>query len=390
MKSRKAIARAIQKKLSFTFDAPQRDQLLAHALREQNQPWKTEPAVSKPSTRRRIMRIPTARIAVAALIGAGVVTAAAVGVKYRFVDKDPQRGYLVESEDGHSMMNITERHVSSPAQAVATAEEIARLKQQSQRELVGVVEITVNGQLDSRLFRWKYSLSDGRTITMGERDPDAQGLMTLTGERLTEATRLLREAVQTERGSGLFVTTDEGTFRVPDGEEAEETPTYEQDFQGRTFIFDKYTFTLSDGTEVAWASGRLAEDRPARATQDKPLPDDLREWAALRKQGKGQLVAVDELTANGALDRLVYVCRYQLSDGRTMDMREGAGNTTLPVLSPAQRQEWAQARDAGSGQDLGTYEEQVMGHTFSFTRKKFVLSDGTELVWSYGKLKDGQ
>jgi hypothetical protein len=340
-----------------------------------------------------IMRISTPRIILAALIGAGVVAGAVVGVsvqKYRFVEKRPVQGYLVESEDGHGMMNITESHASSPEQAVATAEEIARLKQEGQRELVGVIEIEANGQLDNRIFRWKYNLADGRTITVGETDPDAHGSRTLTGARLEEAGRLMQRG---GGGVGHFVTTNEGTFRVPEeGDEKVETSTYEQSFRGRTFIFEKNTFTLSDGTAVAWSSGRLPEDSPRRANNDgpnaKPLPRDLQEWVSLRKQGLGQLVAVDELTANGAMDRRVFVYRYRLSDGRTMDMREAADGVTLkPILSLAQRQEWVQARDAKAGENLGEYEQQVHGLTFTFTRQRFVLKDGTELLWSYGKLK---
>ncbi len=347
--------------------------------------------------------------AVIALIGAGVVAVAAVGVriqKYRFVEKRPEQGYLVQSEDGRSMINITEKHADSPEQAVETAEEIALLKQQGQRELVGVSEIEVNGQLDHRVLSYKYNLSDGRTIRVGERDPDDNAPWTLVGERQDEAGRLLREAVASRMGTGLFVATDEGTFHVPDEEnEEKEISTYEQVFQGRTFIFQKYTFTLSDGTEVAWALGRLPEDSPSGArnttTNEKPIPNDLREWASLRKQGKGQLVGVDELTANGELDRRVFVYRYQLSDGRTMDMREGdelntvrnkklRGDEVNFVLNEKQRQEWVQLKNAGSGEDLGTYEEQVEGRIFVFKRQIFVLNDGTELVWSYGTPKDGQ
>ncbi len=40
MKSRKAVADAIRKKLNFTVVAPLRDQLLAHALREQEREHK--------------------------------------------------------------------------------------------------------------------------------------------------------------------------------------------------------------------------------------------------------------------------------------------------------------------------------------------------------------
>jgi len=332
-----------------------------------------------------IMRISTTKIVIAALVGAGVVAAAAVGVRYHYVEKDPQRGYLVQSEDGHSMMNITENHAASPEQAVSRAEEIARLKQQGQRELVGMTEIEVNGELDHRGFSYRYQLADGRTIDVYERDPDSGAPGTLTGERHAEAARLMQ---RTSR-SGEYVTTDQGTYYLP--APGEELAAHERVLQGRTFVFDKYSFTLSDGTRVAWSIGRLPEDRRRTSVDEGPIPADARELASLRKQGKRQLIAVDELTANGALDRRVFVYRYQFSDGRTTDMREAADGTTVqPILSVAQRQEWAQAKKAGSGQNLGGYEQEVQGHTFAFTRQRFVLGDGTELIWSYGKLKDSQ
>ena len=110
---------------------------------------------------------------------------------------------------------------------------------------------------------------------------------------------------------------------------------------------------------------------------------------ALRQQDKRRLIGVDILMANGELDRRVFVYQYRLSDGRTMDMREGAGRGPNGkfILTSAQRQEWVQLRDAGFGRDLGTYQEDVQGQTFMFERKQYTLADGTELVWSMGKLK---
>jgi hypothetical protein len=257
MKSRKAVVEAIRRKPNFIVQPPLRDQLLARALQEQEESCTTHPALSEPATRRMIMRISTTRIAIATLIGAGVVTAAAVGVsiqKYRFVEKRPEQGYIVRSEDGHSGMNITEDHAASPEQAVATAEEIALLKQQGQKELVGVTEIEVNGQLDLRVLSNKYHLSDGRTITMGEGDPDFHPPMTLAGERFAEARRLLQEIRQRTQ----LVRTDEGTYEVTG--DGERIPTCERVIQGRTFRFKKYEFTLSDGTPVAWLIGTLKDN----------------------------------------------------------------------------------------------------------------------------------
>jgi hypothetical protein len=77
MKSRKAIADAIQKKLNFTVDAPLRDQLLAHALREQEQSQETEPALNRPAIRRTIMKNSMVKLGIAvvilAVLGIGIV-----------------------------------------------------------------------------------------------------------------------------------------------------------------------------------------------------------------------------------------------------------------------------------------------------------------------------
>jgi hypothetical protein len=52
--------------------------------------------------------------------------------------------------------------------------------------------------------------------------------------------------------------------------------------------------------------------------------------------------------------------------------------------------EFFRLRDAGPGENLGTYEETVKGRVFSFKREKYFLGDGTEVVWSVGLPKDDQ
>ena len=324
--------------------------------------------------------------AVIALIGTGVVAAAAVGVKYRYRFLKTEDGRsIVVSEDGRKSWSFSEKIASSPEQAVNTAEEMDLLIEQSKKELVSVQETEVDGRLDNRKLGYRYALADGRTIKQFENDPDT-GPGTLTKGQQEEADRLWREVlagsqfIGTSGGQPLMLTAD-GT----------EIPTYEQTIQGRNFTFDKVAFTLADGARVTRSMGRPAGNRSGLAvlsngntTGPGPSREDLREWMALRQQNKGQVVAVDDLTANGKLDRRVFVYRYRLSDGRTLDMREGAGGDR--VLSPAQRQEWVQSKN--SGQDLGASEEQVMGRVFTFTRKRYVLSDGTEVIWSDGKPKE--
>jgi len=308
--------------------------------------------------------------AVIALICTGAVTATVVGIKihkWRFVGKHPEAGYLLSSEDGLTGRTIPDSWADSPEQAVETAEEIDLLRQQDARELVSIVEQEVNGKLSSRSFRFKYILSDGREIKSSDRDPDFN--------------EFLAEAQQEELISLLRA--DE---YVTMGFEKKE-------FRGRMFSFRRNRFVLSDGTEVIWSVGRPSEDSQSEvktivkdAKEADQILKDRREINNLRQQDKRQLIGLDELMANGELDRRVLVYQYQLSDGRTMDLREG--DELNFVLNKKQRQEWVQCKDRGSGEDLGTYEEKVKGRMFVFKRQKFTLSDGTELIWSYGTPKD--
>ena len=119
---------------------------------------------------------------------------------------------------------------------------------------------------------------------------------------------------------------------------------------------------------------------------------DLEEMKILSQQGKRELLKVVETIGTGRLRTHEY--RYQLSDGRTVDMGEGVG---LPIDDTAQWQEFsAQLKElrrlqkAGPGENLGTYEETVEGRVFSFKREKYVLSDGTEVTRSVGTPKDDQ
>ena len=121
---------------------------------------------------------------------------------------------------------------------------------------------------------------------------------------------------------------------------------------------------------------------------------DLEEMKSLDQQGKKELLRVKE-TIIGTYRLKTHEHRYQLSDGRTRDMGEPADD--MPVYSQEQWKEFRpqleesrRLREAGPGEDLGTYEETVEGRVFSFKRERYVLSDGTEVIWSVGTPKDGQ
>ena len=122
---------------------------------------------------------------------------------------------------------------------------------------------------------------------------------------------------------------------------------------------------------------------------------DLEEMKILRQQDKRELLKVEEILRDGTIAWKVHEYKYELSDGRTKDMREGGDGT--PVYSQDQfkefkpkLEEFRQLKKAGQGEDLGTYEQTIKGRVFSFKREKYLLGDGTEFIWSVGRPKQDQ
>ena len=328
-------------------------------------------ALIKPNIRSKIMKNPITKLAaIITLICMGVAAAAVVGIKihkWRFVGKHPKAGYLLSSEDGLKGRTIPESWAESPERAVEVAEELDLLKQQGAGELVSVVEKEVNGKLISRVFISKYVLANGREIKSSDRDPDFN-------EQLTEAQ-------------------DEELIDLLRADEYVTIGFEEKEFRGRMFSFERNRFILSDGTEVIWSDGKPSEERQGTVRtvvrdlkEAEQILKEKREIATLRQQDKRQLIGVKELRVNSELDLRVFIYQYKLSDGRTMDIGEGTGDGNY-ILNKKQRQEWVQYKNSGSGEDLGTYEQKVKGCLFVFKKQKFVLSDGTEVIWSVGTPK---
>jgi hypothetical protein len=201
----------------------------------------------------------------------------------------PRRGFLYKYvlADGRTSLNNEGQE--------GDQQQIARLRQRGQREILNIVEEEVGGQR-LRRFTYRYVLSDGRALTMPETDPEQPGPLPLTTEQQLE----LAQLVWLDPGKGKFLL---GSAQVQ--------------MLGRTVTLQRYSFKLSDGTVVTRSEAQLdASKRDLSAAQ----------WQELNR------------------------------------------------LSAAQK-----------GETLGTYEENVMGKPFKFTRVKYVLSDGTEVIQSSGK-----
>jgi hypothetical protein len=346
--------------------------------------------------------------------------------RYRYVLSDGRVKTIGEGDPD-------ENKPLSPEQLDEDRKQIDLLREKGERELIRVIDTEVEGELH-RTCIYKYILADGREKSVGGSDPElAQPATELSTEQINEIWRLRRLekgeflGYQDKQVQGQTFTFETYIFTLSDGSvvthgvgepkglktrltqldrqeflnlmEAgvgEDLGVVEKEFKGRLFVFKRQRFVLSDGTEVIWSNGRLPEDSQNEVTtvvsdpkEAEQILNDRREIAKLREQDKRKLIGIKELTANGELDLRAFVYEYKLSDGRTMNIAEGTGEGNLS-LSKAQRQEWVQYRDAGSGEDIGTYEEEVMGRLFVFEQQRFVLSDGTELIWSSGTPKDGQ
>ena len=160
-------------------------------------------------------------------------------------------------------------------------------------------------------------------------------------------------------------------------------------YKGKTDDGTRHIFYSEDG-EGALGEGFITMDADG-VTDVEQARRDLEEMKILSQQGKKELLRVKE-TIIGTYRLKTHKYRYQLSDGRTEDMGEGADD--MPVYNVEQwkefgpqLEEFRRLQKAGPGEDLGTYEETVEGRVFSFKREKYFLSDGTEVIWSVGTPK---
>jgi hypothetical protein len=151
-----------------------------------------------------------------------------------------------------------------------------------------------------------------------------------------------------------------------------------------------YRGTTDDGTHVFHSEdweNVVTLDEVADVEQTR---QDLEEIEVLRQEDKRELLKVEITMTDDILEKRVHVYKYELADGRIIDMREGMPGGAYAFAGKPRGEEYRQLRKAGPGEDLGPYEETVEGRVFSFTRERHCLSDGTEVVYSAGYPKNDQ
>jgi hypothetical protein len=230
-------------------------------------------------------------------------------------------------------------------------EEVDALKQRNARELIRVTDTEVKGNPPVRMFIYKYVLADGRPW-MGngsELEGNSQQIASLR-----------------QRGQRDILKVSEVEF----GGQRE-----------RTLIC---RYVLSDGRAVTRWETDPKQPGPV------PLTDKQRtELAWLAALEKGEFLGSAQVQMLG---RTVTLRRYsfKLSDGTVVTRSEAQLDASKRDLSGVQWQELNRLSAAQKGETLGTYEEDVRGKPFKFTRVKYVLSDGTEVIQSIGKPGGGR
>lgn len=241
-------------------------------------------------------------------------------------------------------------------------EEIDGLRQRDERELTGVTDSWINGRFH-RTCHFRYTLADGRVINMGEGDPDLQKQLTPEQSQLDHAEiDLLRDQDQRE------------LVRI-----------VESDVEGNIFRTCMYEYTLSDGRTKT-----VGESDPDPNVRLPVLsPEQEKEVWRLRSLKQGEYLGDLDREINGH----IFSCEtyiFTLADGTVVTHAVGERKGRKIYLTDADREELRALMMPETGELLDITEHEVRGQIFRFVRRRYILSDGTEVIKSIGKPKDSQ
>lgn len=240
--------------------------------------------------------------------------------------------------------------------------EIDSLRQQNRRKLVGVSDTEVNGRFCYRSFSYEYTLADGRTKTFRENG--------LASEDALDQAQIAKDNAQIallrQQGRKELVSVDDLFVG------------------GQVQRVCTYRYVLADGRERI-----IGEPDPQLRPPVKPIsPALIREVSKMRRLKQGTSLGTQDRIVNGKL--LTFENNlFTLPDGTIVTQATGTPKGVKTDLTNADWDELRSLQQANKGQDLGTEEKTVFDHVFSFTKQRFVLHDGTEVIQSTGTPKEG-
>lgn len=234
-------------------------------------------------------------------------------------------------------------------------EEIDTLRQRNARELFCVIDTEVNGNPSDRLFYYKYVLANGRTEIAPEVSNVSPSPAQMEADRQEIAD--LRQRGQREITSIIEV---------------------EVGGQSKRYLGCRYFLSGGRGVPGFEPDPELPGPVPLTFKQEV----ELTRLAVLEKKGK--FLGTTQVRVLGKIFSLQKYS-FTLSDGTVVTRSEGRPEGPKNNLTEADGNEVRQLALANKGETLGTYDEDVHGKPFKFTRVKYVLSDGTEVIRSIGK-----
>jgi len=242
-------------------------------------------------------------------------------------------------------------------------EEVDLLRQWDMRELVRVVDLKVTGSF-LRILVYKYTLPDGRTMTMRENELPMEAQR--TPDQVQKDYDKVAQLRQQERRELVGVT---DTLR-----------------EGNLFRVCQYKYTLADGRELIFTESD-PELPPVPAWV--PSPEQIGEIWGLRGLEQGEFLGYQDRQVLGkTITFETYI--FTLSDGTKVTHSVGEVKGRRINLTAADREELRKLEEANRGEDLGVEVSEVRGRKFSFRGERFILSDGTEVIQSRGEPADSQ
>jgi hypothetical protein len=241
-------------------------------------------------------------------------------------------------------------------------EEIDQLRQRDERELTSVTDSWINGRFH-RTCHFRYTLADGRVINMGEGDPDLRKQPTPEQSKRDHA-EIDRLRIQDQRELVRIV---------------------ESDVEGHIFRTCTYEYTLSDGRTKT-----VGESDPDPNVRIPVLsPEQDKEVWRLRSLKQGEYLGDLDREIHGEL----FSCEtylFTLSDGTVVTHAMGERKGRKIHLTDADWEELRALMIPETGELLDITEREVRGQEFLFERRRYILSDGTEVIKAVGKPKDNQ
>ena len=156
------------------------------------------------------------------------------------------------------------------------------------------------------------------------------------------------------------------------------------------FQSEPETVDVGDGRTVTGSRMSVVNVDPNQTIDVDQKIKELEEIDLLRQQDDRELVSVIEKEVNGKLWSRGFMFKYVLSDGRQVVRGDPDPDLEEKLLTDAQQEELINLMRADKEEDIDFAEKQVRGCMFSFECHKFILSDGTEVIWSRGTPKDDQ